>query len=312
VGLSANGSVAPVTLDPRAAVEVEQAVRRQGLEVVHLHEPMAPVLGYACLARHPAPLVGTYHRSGSSRWYSALGPMARWADRRLDARCAVSEAAAATARHALGGTIEVLFNGIELERYAGAEPWPADGPTIFFLGRHEPRKGLATLLEAVTSDRRLAEVTVWVGSSGPQTDDLRGRFSESGRIQWLGVLDDEEAARRFRGASVFCAPSLYGESFGVVLLEALAAGTVVVASDIPGYREAAAGQAELAPPGDPGALAEALSRALSDVAGQVGRASPEARAAAAAHAGRWSMAELARRYLVVYEAAMASSNLARR
>lgn len=314
IRLPANGSVAPVTLNPAAAAAVERVVRQEHLDVVHLHEPMAPVLGYACLARHPAPLVGTYHRSGASGWYSALRPVARWANERLDARCAVSEAAAETARAAVGGDFEVLFNGVELERFTGAEPWPTEGPTVLFLGRHEPRKGLAVLLEAFAlapGERgpELDGAVLWVAGAGPETERLRARYPDSERIRWLGVLDDAEVARRLAGADVLCAPSLFGESFGMILLEAMAAGTLVVASDIPGYRAAAGGQAELFPPGDVPALARALGRVLGEVEAGTGRAGAEARAAAGAHARRWSMAELAQRYLAVYERVGAGSTL---
>ena len=119
-GLRANGSVAPVSLSPGAALRALRFTRDADTDLVHLHEPMAPALGYACLARSRVPLIGTYHRSGDTSWYRALAPAARWANGRLAARCAVSESAARTARRAMGGEYEVLFNGVEVERYAGA------------------------------------------------------------------------------------------------------------------------------------------------------------------------------------------------
>lgn len=307
IRLPANGSVAPVSLSPKAAAEVVTAVRAERLEVVHLHEPMAPVLGYGCLARHPAPLVGTYHRSGSSGWYRALRPVARWANERLDARCAVSEAAAETARTAVGGSFEVLFNGVELDRFAGARPVTAERPTVLFLGRHEPRKGLETLLDAFGEVP--GDAVLWVAGAGPETDRLRARYPESERVRWLGVLAEDEVAPRLAGADVLCAPSLHGESFGMVLLEAMAAGTIVVASDIPGYRAAAAGHAELVPPGDAVALGRAVGAVLAEVATGSGRAAPGARDAARAHARRWSMEELARQYLAVYERVITGGTL---
>ena len=298
VGLRANGSVAPVSLSPVAAVRLARFARRHAPDVVHLHEPMAPVAGYGCLLTRPAPLVGTYHRSGDSRWYGALRPLAGWANRRLDARCCVSEAARQTAEAAMGGTYEVLFNGVEVTRFAAADPWPTDRPTVLFLGRHEARKGLGVLLEAFASVPGPA--VLWVAGDGPESPALRRRFPPSERVRWLGLLGDEEVASRLAGADVLCAPSLGGESFGMVLVEAMAAGCTVVASDIDGYRAAASGHALLVPPGDPAALARALAEAVAEAAAGTGRAAPAPRRAALAHAEGWSMDRLAERYLDVY------------
>ena len=132
---------------------------------------------------------------------------------------------------------------------------------------------------------------LWVIGQGPDTEALRRRSPPSDRIEWLGPLSDEEMAARLAGADVQCAPALYGESFGLVLLEGMAAGCVVVASDIEGYREAAAGRAELVAPGDPGALAQALRQALADVAAGTGRSAPEALGGGAPSTpgpGRWT------------------------
>ncbi len=294
VGLRSNGSVAPVTLSPAAAWRVARFARHHA-DVVHLHEPLAPVAGYGCLAGAGVPVVGTFHRSGGSAWYRALRPVAGWAAGRLVVRCAVSEAARATAEAALGRPCEVLFNGVEVDRFAGAAPAPTGGtPTVLFLGRHEERKGLGVLLAAF--DQVPGPATLWVAGDGPATAALRARFPETPARQWLGVLTDDEVAARLAGADVLCAPSLGGESFGMVLLEGMAAGCAVVASDIDGYREAARGHAALVPPGDAPALAAALRQALADAAAGTGAATDEARRAAADHAGRWSMDRLAACY----------------
>jgi phosphatidylinositol alpha-mannosyltransferase len=205
------------------------------------------------------------------------------------------------AERALGGEYRLLFNGIEIELYSKAEPTPTTAPTIFYIGRHEPRKGLDVLLDAMAF--LPPDVKLWVGSDGPDTAELKARVAGDARIEWLGRLSDAEKAARMRGADVFCAPSLRGESFGVVLLEAMAAHTPVVASDLPGYRNVAVGDRDalLAPPGDPPALAAALRRVLDD-------SSLSARLADAgdARAAKFSMESLADRYLEVYEAALAS------
>lgn len=295
VPTAANGSVAPIAPDPSAALRTIRALHDESFDVVHLHEPLVPGPTLTALIVSEAPRVGTFHRAGASLAYSRLRPAVRWAARRLDLRCAVSEDAAATAQAALGGTYEVLFNGIEVERFSKAEPWPTDGPTICFVGRHEPRKGLAVLLEAMAW--LPADVRLWVAGDGPQTAALRASVAGDERIVWLGRINDEEKAARLRGADVFCAPSLGGESFGIVLLEAMAADAPVVASDLPGYRAVARPgcDALLVPPGDPKALGRALGRVLADrdLAGEL-VASGEHRAAS------FSMARLAERYLELY------------
>ncbi len=292
---AANGSMAPIAPDPSAALRTIRVLRDEGFDIVHLHEPLVPGPTLTTLIVADAPIVGTFHRAGASLAYSRLRPAVRWAARRLDVRCAVSEDAAATARAALGGDYIVLFNGIEVERYAKAEPTPTEGPTICFLGRHEPRKGLEVLLEAMAY--LPADVRLWIGSDGPQTAELYARSAGDTRISWLGRISDEEKASRLRGCSVFCAPSLGGESFGVVLLEAMASQAPVVASDLPGYRAVVRPDLDalLVPPGDPVALAHALRRVLDDpdLAGDLAT-SGEQRATA------FSMNHLADRYLDVY------------
>ena len=198
--------------------------------------PSCPGPAQTTLLLKTAPLIGTFHAAGESAGYKYLRPLVRWLAGRLDVRCAVSDQAAALARHYLEGDYLPVFNGIDVDLHAGADPWPAEGPTVFFVGRHEPRKGLDVLLEAV--DRLPDDVRFWVAGDGPDTADAPARHT-SDRIEWLGRISDDEKLRRIRGASVFCAPALRGESFGIVLLEGMAAGTPVVAGDIDGYRTVA-------------------------------------------------------------------------
>jgi phosphatidylinositol alpha-mannosyltransferase len=314
VSLPANGSMAPVTLSVPAVARSLVALRSVGFDVVHVHEPFTPGLPYGLLvARGVPPLVATFHRSGDSVLYTALGPLARRAARRLAVRTAVSEAARATASRALGGAYEVGFNGVETERFREAEPWPSDRPTVLFLGRHEERKGLGILLDAFETLRRDGPATpagnpvLWIAGDGPETAALRRLHPEAPDLRWLGVVTEEEKARRLVAADVLCAPSLGGESFGMVLLEAMAAGTVVVASDIDGYRAATGGHAVLVPARDPEALAAALAGVLSG-GPAVGPSGSSARRrwleAGAAWADRWSMERLAAWYEAWYRAAM--------
>ncbi len=292
---AANGSMAPIAPDPSAALRTMRALRDEDFDVLHLHEPLAPGPTLTTLVVKPRPLVGTFHAAGGSLAYKYMRPLTRWAAGHLDRRFAVSADARAMAREALGGDYEVVFNGVEVGRYQRAEPWPKDGPTILFVGRHEPRKGLAVLLEAVAE--LPADVRLWVGGDGPETLELQARWAGDPRIEWLGRLSEEEKRRRLRGADVFCAPSLRGESFGIVLLEAMAAGTPLVASDLAGYANVArAGRdAVLVPPGDAGALAEALGKVLRNpdlAAGLV--------ASGAERAASFSMRRLAEIYLAAY------------
>jgi phosphatidylinositol alpha-mannosyltransferase len=224
-----------------------------------------------------------------------MSPLARWALGKLDLRFAVSNDAMEMAKRNVGGTYELVFNGVELGPYAKSEPYPSLGPTVFFLGRHEPRKGLAVLLEAMAG--LPGDVRLWVGSDGPETAALRARWAGDPRVEWLGRLSDEEKVARLRGADVFCAPSLRGESFGVVLIEAMAAETPIVASELPGYANVArAGlDAELVPPGDPRALSAALSRVLADT--ELAR---RLVASGLDRAEEFSMDRLADRYLHLY------------
>ena len=299
VALAANGSVAPIAPDASCALRTVRALWDEGCDVLHLHEPLAPGPTLTTLLAASAPQVGTFHAAGGSAAYRWLFPLTRWIAGRLSLRCAVSEDARVMAARALGGEFVLLHNGIEVERFAKATPWPTTGPTVFFVGRHEPRKGLAVLLDAL--ERLPGDLTVWVGGDGPETDALRAGVAGDGRVHWLGRIGDEELARRLRGADVFCAPSLRGESFGVVLLEAMAAHTPIVASDLPGYRNVArAGQdALLVPPGDPVALAGAITRVFERPSlAEALVASGDGRAA------EFSMDRLAERYAELYEKAV--------
>lgn len=261
---SSNGSIAPVAPDPACALRVIRAMRDESFDVIHLHEPLVPGPTMTALFMRPAPLLGTFHAAGGSLAYDLLTRGARYMAGRLDYRAAVSADARDMAHSALGGSYDLLYNGVELAPYRRATPVSSAGPTILFIGRHEPRKGLAVLLEAF---RDLPDnVTLWVAGDGPETHGLQQRWRHDSRVVWLGTITDSEKLARLKGADVFCAPSLRGESFGIVLLEAMAAGTAVVASDLAGYRNVAVPgrDAVLVGPGDAAALASALNRVLSD------------------------------------------------
>jgi phosphatidyl-myo-inositol alpha-mannosyltransferase len=304
--LHSNGSVAPVAFWPSAAARIERVVRRGDFDVVHVHEPLAPMAAYGLALTDPVPMVGTYHRAGVSRWVPVVRPLAAFVGRRMQVRVAVSDSARETGEQSGGGPFETLFNGVDVDRFADAKPVHDEQgrPVLLFLGRHEQRKGLNVLLDAFAMVERPA--VLWVAGDGPAGEVQRRRHPESDRIRWLGTLTDDEVAARLAGADVLCAPSLRGESFGMVLLEGMAAGCAVVASDLEGYRAASAGHAVLVPPGDTAAFARALGVGLADAVEGSGQSSPDTRKAAMEHAENWSMHSLAERYVEVYRRAIAS------
>jgi phosphatidyl-myo-inositol alpha-mannosyltransferase len=292
---AANGSMAPLAPDPAAALRTIRVIRDEDFDVLHLHEPLAPGPTLTALILHAAPTVATFHAAGRSSSYRWLNPLVRRLAQRIDVRCAVSKDAVALAQSHLGGTYELLYNGIDEARFALAEPWKTDDRAVMFVGRHEERKGLAVLLDAASD--LPPDVRIWVASDGPQTAELRAAHRADGRIEWLGRITEEEKIARLRAARVACFPSLHGESFGVVLLEAMAAGTPVVASDLAGYRNVATHGADalLVPPGDPRALAHALDAVLAD-----DLLSAHLRAGGDQRVDAFSMGALADRYLDLY------------
>lgn len=265
---AANGSVAPLAPDASAALRTIRALNDEDFDVIHLHEPLAPGVTMTALLLRLAPTIGTFHAAGDSTSYRMLNRAVRWLASRIDIRVAVSKDAELLANRYLGGEYELLGNGIELGRYGVTS---RDGPvakvtqpTIFFVGRHEPRKGLDVLLGSLAF--LPDDVRVWVASDGPDTEELKAKYASESRISWLGRVSDAEKIRRMNEATVFCAPSLHGESFGVVLLEAMASGTPVVASDIDGYQNVATHDVDalLVEPGDERALAAALAKVMTN------------------------------------------------
>lgn len=295
---SANGSIAPLAPDPPAMFRTLQVLAAERFDVLHLHEPMAPGPTLTAAVTHRYPTVATFHAAGRSTSYRLIKPLlASWI-KRIDHKVVVSKDALALVQSHLGGEYEILFNGVEVEQIRRSAPVdvdPDEPPAIFFCGRHEQRKGLAVLIDAF--QRLDVPAQLWIASSGPDTAALMKRTTGDDRIRWLGRITDDEKYARLRAASVFCAPSLGGESFGVVLIEAMAAGTTVVASSLDGYRNVATHEddALLSPPGDVAGLTAQLRRALTDE-----MLARRLRAAGDARAERFSMTALADRYIEIY------------
>lgn len=288
-----NGSIAPLAPDPSAALRTIRALRDEEFDVLHVHEPLSPGVSMTVTLMHTAPLVATFHAAGDSASYKYLNGVVRAIARGIDHRVAVSKDAADLAERYLGGEYEIVPNAVELDRHQG--PVVRKERAVFFCGRHEPRKGLEVLLRATRS--LPSDVDVWIASDGPETARLTAEYSDLSRVHWLGRIDDAQKNDLLRRCSVFCAPSLGGESFGVVLLEAMASGTAIVASSIDGYRNVAThgSTALLTEPGDDRDLATALRAVLDDpvLADRLVEAGLE-------RAEEHSMDSLAQTYLNVY------------
>jgi phosphatidylinositol alpha-mannosyltransferase len=283
VDLTYNRSNVPIDPRPWSVRAVTRELAAFGPDVVHVHEPFAPSTGLWALLAARAPLVATFHSGAeSARLYDALAPVLRRLARRLAVRIAVSEAAARVARRRLGGTYEVIPNGIDTERFARAEP--ADlgpGRKLLFVGRLDARKGFRL---AVAAFARLAperpDLRLVVVGEGPERAALDAFPPElRERVVLLGALPNRDLPPIHAACDAFVAPNVGGESFGIVLVEAMAAGLPVVASAIPGFDEVVRDGVDgvLVPPGDVGALTRTLARVLDDppLAERLGRAGRE-------------------------------------
>ncbi len=291
----ANGSRAPLTFSPVASRQAARTVAHFRADLVHFHEPFAPLIGWGVLRAHAAAAVATFHRGGGGPALSLTKPVLRRLATHLDASAAVSESAAATIHAACGIEPVVLFNGFEMERFVATPRERSEDTVLVVLGRHEERKGVAHAINAVRAHNAKGEDT-WrlvVLGDGPQRRALESLAAPDPAILFAGAPGDEEKRRWLRRASALIAPSTGGESFGLILLEGMASETSVVASDIEGYHEAASGFATLFTPGDDVSLEAAIERAL-------GEETPVSIARAKAHANEWSMSSLMDRYEELY------------
>ena len=233
-----NGSVAPVAAGRAVARRTMEAIRTFEPDVMHLHEPFSPGANHAALVGTAIPAVGTFHSARAGPQSVVPDPavaapsVAPPASRRRP-RCPTKRRA--RSRSTFGTECEIVPNGVEVDRFAKGDSLLPSRPAIFFVGRLEPRKGVSVLLDAFARLDRDADL--WIAGDGPQLDKLHARDGPS--VEWLGRISDDEKATRLRSATVACFPAIDGESFGIVLLEAMAAGAPLVASDIDGYRDVA-------------------------------------------------------------------------
>ncbi|MBF6620533.1 MAG: glycosyltransferase, partial [Patulibacter sp.] len=305
VGIPANGGVSNLAGSPGAIRRLRRALDAGGYDVVHLHEPHAPLLGWdTLLSCDSAPLVGTFHCYSTNALTNG-GGVAAGARRRLNRlveRIAVSDAAAWTGQRYYGGRYRVIPNGVSLPIDAPVASAPVERPAgelrIAFVGQAVERKGLPILLRAFDALREQLPVELVI--IGPEEAEVRKLTVEDDLpgVRILGRVDDETKHRELAACDVLCAPSLGGESFGMVLTEAFAQGVPVVASDIVGYRDVVTSGRDgvLVPPGD----ALALAHALRELALR-----PERRelmsAAARRSAHRYAWPRIAQRVVDVYE-----------
>ncbi len=306
----ANGSIAPLAPDPSAALRTIRVLRDEQFDVLHIHEPLTPGASITALVMRTAPIVATFHAAGESLSYKYLSAPLKGFASAIDHRVAVSKDAVLLAQRYIGGDYQILPNGVELDRFIAssqnASITHGDSSlirrSIFFCGRHEPRKGLEVLLQAHAT--LPDNVDLWIASEGPETERLKREWAGDSRIMWLGRISDAEKAKRLSQADVFCAPSLGGESFGVVLIEAMAAATPIVASALDGYMNVATHEIDalLVEPNDPAALEVALRRILLD----------QELAHRLVHRGQeratgFSMVQLASTYVDIYRRVIAES-----
>ena len=293
----ANGSLPNIALSPRTVFRIRRTLARERFDVLHLHEPMTPAICVAVLSLATEPIVATHHASGDLGWMKLGMPGWGFLMDRVDQRIAVSERARESADRWLGGPWEIVPNGVLVPPHA--DPGNREH-TVVFAGRHEPRKGLQVLLRAWPEIRRRTGARLKVAGADPLAVGLlmRRLRTPSDGIDVVGFLAQEDLTDLLRSTKALIAPSLGGESFGMVLTRALACATPVVASDIPGYREViTAGTSVAVPPDDPRALAEAVESLLADetrreAMGLAGRALAEE---------RYAWPDIARRLEGIYD-----------
>jgi phosphatidyl-myo-inositol alpha-mannosyltransferase len=275
IAIPYNGSVGRITLSARLEYLVTKILDRERFDIIHHHEPLVPLLSAQILDRKACPQVATFHAFGGFSFGYWLGrPIAQRYMDKLDGRIAVSSAARHFISRYFPGEYRIIPNGVNVDFFTNAKPFPEyrDGKTnILFVGRLEPRKGATFLVQAYAKLKaRHPEIRLIVIGRGPQLGDLRElvRKEQVTDVLFAGRASDVDKARFYKTADIFCAPSTGQESFGVVLLEAMAAGTAAVASDIHGYKKVIQRNVSglLVEPKDVDALCSALERLVEEPA----------------------------------------------
>ncbi|MBT0567970.1 glycosyltransferase family 4 protein [Williamsia sp. CHRR-6] len=267
-----NGSVSRVNFGPKAYARLRTWLHEGKFDVVHVHEPNAPSISMLSLMVAQGPIVATFHTSTTkSLWLSTFQGILRPYHERIVGKIAVSELARRWQMESLGSDAVEIPNGIDVAAFADATPlpgYPRPGRTIVFLGRYdEPRKGIDILMRALPRVvARFPDVSVVVVGTGNEQALRRRAGDLSDRMTFLGQVDDATKARALASADIYVAPNLGGESFGIVLVEAMAAGAAVVASDLDAFRRVLddGSTGRLTRTGDPTALADGICELLGD------------------------------------------------
>jgi phosphatidyl-myo-inositol alpha-mannosyltransferase len=263
VGIGANGAVSNISVFPGGVVTMRRELRAFRPDVVHVHEPSAPLVSWDACSFPDAPVVGTFHAYSTKPVPNHIAILlgARRKFNQLSSRIAVSEAAAWTGRRWFGGEYEVIPNGVDVDAPPRGPKPPSEELRVLFVGRAEERKGMPVLLQAFEAliEHVPARLTVIGAGADPVRSYIADPDAER-HVDVLGRVDREELWRQLHGADVLCAPSLSGESFGMILTEAFSAGTPVIASEIAGYSDVVTDGVDgvLVPPADPQRLAEEL------------------------------------------------------
>jgi phosphatidylinositol alpha-mannosyltransferase len=267
--------VARIAFGPQIAGAVGRALREFKPDVIHVHEPLVPSVSMHVVLRANAPVVATFHSNvgrerTSSLWFQLAVPMIRPVWNKLAKRIAVSEAARQSVCSRMGdGNLRIVPNGVDVSRFAGAAAAAVPpGRHLLFVGRLEERKGFPVAVSAFADLARLYPDLrlLVIGDGAERTAVDRLEPDVRARVEMLGRVDDDRLASYLKAADVYIGPALGGESFGIVLAEAMAAGKPIVASDIDGYRDVARDglEALLVSPGDAAALVAAVQEVLND------------------------------------------------
>ena len=283
----ANGSMGTLTVAFRWRRDIRAVLDAERFDLLHFHEPFVPFMSVMTLRESRSVNVATFHAyAGYAPGYQLGARLLRpVVSEKLHGRIAVSAAARHFADRYLPGDFKVIPNGVDIQRYAGAVPvarWQDGTPNVLFVGRLEPRKGLLPLLKAFRMLRKSGvDCRLLIVGSGPLEREAR-RYVMTRRladVEFLGRVSDAEKVQLFRTADIYVTPATGQESFGIVLLEAMAAGAAIVCSDIHGYKGVVKrdDQALFVPPGDTKAMADAMLRLIADPAlrermGRSGRA----------------------------------------